>query len=210
MRVLVACEYSGIVRDAFIKRGHDAISCDLLPTESPGPHHQGDVRDILDDGFDLMIAHPPCNHLASSGAQYWPEKQADGRQQKAIEFVLGLFGCDIPRIAIENPVGLLSTVWRKPDQIIQPYQFGDPYRKKTCLWIKGLPLLKPTNIVEPSANWSSGSYRCGPRKDGTRYKSPLPCKHRNSKKRSLSFAGIADAMAEQWGGVVTKSKEVTN
>ncbi len=208
MKVLIACEFSGIVRDTFFARGHNAMSCDLLPTERPGTHCQGNVLDILNDGWDLMIAFPPCTHLSSSGAVYWTEKKADGRQQKAIDFVLRLYNSDIPKIAIENPVGILSRVWRQPDQIINPYNFGDPYRKKTCLWFKNLPLLqhnaeddlfyKKTHI-EPVASWHSGSTRGGKKKDGTRTPSKLPALHAGWKKRSLTFQGIADAMAEQWG-----------
>lgn len=199
MRVLVACEFSGTVRDAFRDRGHDAWSCDLLPTERPGQHIEGDVIEILGERWDLMIAHPPCTHLASSGARYWKEKKADGRQRAGIEFFLKLYNSGIEKVAIENPVGIMSTVWRKSDQIIQPYQFGDPYRKTTCLWLKSLPILKPTSVVKPKASWSSGSYRGGPNKDGIRKQSTLPVIHRDAKKRSLFFPGIAEAMAKQWG-----------
>ncbi len=147
MRVLVACEYSGRVRDAFLALGHDAMSCDLLPTESPGPHYQGDVFDIIGNGWDLMIAHPPCTHLAVSGARHFEAKRADGRQQAALDFVRALLNAPIPRIALENPVSIISSAIRKPDQIIQPWQFGHGETKATCLWLKGLPLLTPTNIV---------------------------------------------------------------
>lgn len=183
MRVLIACEYSGRVRDAFIARGHDAISCDLLPTDSPGPHYHGDVFDIIGDGFDLMIAHPPCTHLAVSGARHFAEKRADGRQQEAIDFFMTLARADIPRIAIENPVCIMSSVWRKPDQIIQPWQFGHGETKATCLWLKGLPLLTPTDVV-------SG-------RDDRIHKMP-PSADR-WKLRSTTYQGIADAMARQWG-----------
>ena len=197
-KILVACEYSGIVRDAFIRKGHDAMSCDLLPTESPGPHHQGDVFEIINRGWDLMIAHPPCTHLCSSGAVYWKQKKEDGRQELAAEFFRLMFSPLIEKICVENPSGIMSTIWRKPDQIINPYQFGDPYRKRTCLWLKGLPLLKPTNIINPIASWHSGSTRGGVKKDGTRTKSKLPALHSGWKKRSLTFPGIANAMATQW------------
>src|SRR5690606_34711943 len=150
MRVLVACEYSGVVRDAFRARGHDAMSCDLLPTDSPGPHYQGDVQDVLDGGWDLMIAHPPCTYLTSSGL-HW-NKRIPGREQlteESLEFVRLLLDADIPRIALENPIGRISTAIRKPDQIIQPHQFGHDASKATCLWLKNLPPLLPTSLVPP-------------------------------------------------------------
>lgn len=190
MKVLVACEYSGTVRDAFIARGHDAISCDLLPSDRPGPHYQGDVFDLIEDygnlgiHFDLMIAHPPCTHLAVSGARYFAEKRADGRQQEAIDFFMRLAQVEIPRIAIENPVCIMSSVWRKPDQIIQPWQFGHGETKATCLWLKNLPLLVPTNIVEG-------------RDDRIHKMPPSPDRW---KLRSKTYEGIAQAMALQWGG----------
>jgi len=183
VRVLIACEYSGTVRDAFIAKGHDAISCDLLPTDKPGPHYQGDVFEIINDGFDLMIAHPPCTHLAVSGARHFAAKRADGRQQEAIDFFIRLAMADIPKMAIENPVCIMSSIWRKPDQIIQPWQFGHGETKATCLWLKGLPLLQPTNIVEGRA-------------DRIHKMPPSPDRW---KLRSTTYQGIADAMAEQWG-----------
>jgi hypothetical protein len=176
------------------------MSCDLLPTEIPGPHYQGDVFDIINDRWDLMIAHPPCTHLASSGAVYWKEKQKDGRQLDAVNFVLQLYKSSISKIAIENPAGILSTVWRKPDQYIDPYFFGDPYLKRTGLWLKELPLLVPTKIVEPIASWHGGSRRGGIKKDGTRTPAKLPTMLKYGwKERSRTFQGIANAMAEQWG-----------
>jgi len=185
MKVLVACEFSGIVRDAFAARGHDAMSCDLLTTEKPGKHYQGDAFDIIGDGWDLMIAHPPCTHLAVSGARWFPEKRADGRQQEAINFFLKLADAPIQRVAIENPVGIMSTFWRKPDQIIQPWQFGHGETKATCLWLKNLPTLKPTNIMTGRDNrihkMAPGSERW--------------------KNRSRTFTGIAEAMAWQWGAL---------
>ena len=184
MKVLVACEFSGTVRDAFIARGHDAISCDLLPSDRPGPHYQGDVFDIIGNGYDLMIAHPPCTHLAVSGARHFPAKRADGRQQKAIDFFMRLAQADIPRIAVENPVCIMSTIWRKPDQIIQPWQFGHGETKATCLWLKGLPPLRHTQIVEGREN---RIHRMPPSAD-------------RWKERSRTFQGIAEAMADQWGG----------
>jgi site-specific DNA-cytosine methylase len=185
MKVLVACEFSGIVRDAFLARGHDAVSCDLIPSERPGPHIQGDVLDHLNEGWDLMIAHPPCTDLAKSGARWWPAKIADGRADSAVEFVRTLRNAPIPRIAIENPVGMLSKKLRKPTQIIEPYQFGDPWQKSTCLWLYNLPRLTPTKTVQPTGHWISTGTTKG--------------KHRDPKKRSLFFPGIAAAMADQWG-----------
>jgi hypothetical protein len=181
MRVLVACEYSGTVRDAFIARGHDAMSCDLLPTEKPGPHYQGGVLDILDDGWDLMIAHPPCTHLAVSGARWWKDKQDE--QALALWFVAQLMAAPIPRIAIENPVSKISTAIRKPDQIVQPWQFGHGETKATCLWLKGLPKLVPTQVVDG-------------REARIHKMSPGPDRW---KERSRTYQGIADAMAAQWG-----------
>jgi len=194
-RVLVACEFSGRVREAFRAKGFDAWSCDILPADDGSKFHiQDDVLKHLDEGWDLIIAHPPCTHLASSGAQYWTAKRADGRQQAAMEFFMAMYNAPAPLVAVENPVGYVSRAFRKPDQIFQPWQFGDPYNKKTCLWLKGLPPLESTNIVEPIANWSDGSYRSGSRK-----RSALPSLHRNEKKRSETFPGFASAMAEQWG-----------
>lgn len=181
MRVLVACEYSGVVREAFARRGHDAWSCDFLASEQEGNHYQGDVTDILGDGWDLMIAHPPCTHLAVSGARWFKDKQSE--QVEALDFVRLLLNAPITMIALENPVSIISSRIRKPDQIIQPWQFGHGETKKTCLWLKGLPLLTPTNIVEG--------------REGRVWKmSPGPDRW---KERSRTFSGIADAMAEQWG-----------
>ena len=183
MRVLIACEYSGIVRDAFLVKGHHAISCDLLPTESLGPHYQGDIRDVLYKEWDMVLAFPPCTHLAVSGARWFKEKQKDGRQQAGIDFFNLFTGLDCPKVAIENPIGIMSTHYRKPDQIIQPWQFGHGETKAICLWLKGLPRLKPTNIVEG-------------RKPRIWYMPPGP---ERAKKRSRFFPGIAKAMADQWG-----------
>jgi hypothetical protein len=181
MKVLVACEYSGTVRDAFLRAGHDAMSCDILPTDSAGPHYQGDVRDILGDGWDLMIAHPPCTHLAVSGARWFKDKVTE--QAEALDFVRLLMNAPIERIAIENPVSIISSKIRKPDQIIQPWQFGHGETKATCLWLKNLPKLTPTNIVEGRDN---RIHRMPPSPD-------------RWKLRSTTYAGIAQAMAEQWG-----------
>jgi hypothetical protein len=194
MRVLVACEYSGAVRDAFRAQGHEAMSCDLLPTDVPGPHHQGSVLDVLGDGWDMMIAFPPCTHLASSGARWFDAKRADGRQQQGIDFFMALANADIPKIAIENPVGIMSTQWRKPDQIIQPYHHGHEATKTTCLWLKGLPLLKPTNTVGKGERHVTKSGRSLPKWYN------LPPSEDRWKIRSTTFKGIADAMAKQWGG----------
>jgi hypothetical protein len=191
MRVLVACEYSGTVRDAFIKRGHDAISCDLLPTDVDGPHYQGDIFDIINDGFDLMIAHPPCTDLAVSGAAHFAKKRADGRQQKSIDFFMKLAESNIPKYAIENPVSIMSTVWRKPNQIIQPWMFGHLEQKATCLWTKDLPLLKASNDVKNEMMLLPINKR-----QRLHY---LPPSVDRWKIRSKTYQGIADAMAEQWG-----------
>ena len=183
MRVLVACEYSGRVRDAFIRCGHDAMSCDLLPTEVPGPHYQGCVEDVFGDGWDLMIAHPPCTHLAISGCRWLAEKYADGRVDAALNFVRLLMNAPIDRWCIENPVSLISSRIRKPDQIIQPWEFGHGETKATCLWLHNLPRLKPTNCVEG-------------REERVHRMPPSPDRWRE---RSRTFTGIAQAMADQWG-----------
>lgn len=197
MRVLIACEYSGAVRDAFRARGHDAMSCDLLPTDAPGPHYQGDVAQVLQDGWDLMIAHPPCTYLSVSG-MHWTRRGLRDPQltENALEFVRLLMDAPIPRIAIENPVSVISTRIGKPDQIINPYQFGHDASKKTCLWLKGLPPLKPTQIIEPRI--VNGRKRWGNQTDsGQNRLSPSPDRW---KLRSATFPGIAAAMADQWGG----------
>lgn len=248
MRVLVACEYSGTVRDAFLALGHDAMSCDLLPTDSPGPHYQGDVRDVLEgwapvtyradcdpdgngwcnirdidpaecpcvgptqDGveylerngilfgrpmdaphWDLMIAHPPCTHLAVSGAKWFDKKKS--QQDEALEFVRLLLSAPVPRIALENPVSIISSRIRKPDQIIQPYEHGHEATKTTCLWLKGLPLLAPTNIVGKGARHVTKSGKSLPEWYN------LPPSEDRWKLRSATFPGIAKAMAEQWGNL---------
>jgi len=183
--VLVACESSGIVRDAFIRSGHDAMSCDLLPTDSPGPHYQGDVFDVIDYPWELMIGHPPCTHLSVSGSRHFAEKKLDGRQQAAVSFFMRLIrqSAHIPMVAIENPVCIMSSLYLKPDQIIHPWQYGHGETKATCLWLKGLPLLQPTNIVEGR---EARIHRMPPSPD-------------RWKERSKTFQGIADAMASQWG-----------
>jgi hypothetical protein len=197
MKILIACEFSGVVRDAFLKAGHDAMSCDLLPTESNGPHYQGDVCDILDQGWDLMIAHPPCTYLCSSGLFRNignPERTALTAQ--SLDFVQLLLNANIPMIALENPIGRIGTAIRKADQIVQPYHFGHDASKATCLWLKGLPLLKPTAYVEPRV--LDGKKRWGNQTDSGQNKL-APSKDR-WKQRSVTYQGIADAMAKQWGG----------
>lgn len=191
MKVLIACEYSGTVRDAFIKQGHDAISCDLLPSDADGPHYQGDIFDIINDGFDLMIAHPPCTDLAVSGAAHFAKKRADGSQQKSIDFFMQLTKSNIPMWAIENPICIMSTIWRKPDQIIQPWMFGHLEQKSTCLWTKGLPLLKESNNVKNEMMLLPINKR-----QRLHY---LPPSVDRWKIRSKTYQGIADAMAMQWG-----------
>ena len=194
MKVLVACEFSGIVRDAFKAKGHYAMSCDLLPTEREGLHYQGDVLDILNDGWDLMIAHPPCTHLAVSGARYFYRKQKE--QAEALDFVRLLMGAPIERICIENPVSVISSRIRKPDQIIQPWQFGESFSKKTCLWLKNLPLLVGTKLVDKGETITYASGRTMPKWYADAFS--LPPKER-ALLRSRTFQGIADAMANQWG-----------
>jgi site-specific DNA-cytosine methylase len=196
MRVLVACEFSGIVREAFRAKGHDAWSCDLLPTEIPGQHVQGDVLDILNDGWDLIIAHPPCTHLAVSGAAWFKQKREDGRQQEGIDFFMKFVDIKCPKVAIENPVGIMSRIYRKPDQIIQPYEYGEPFSKKTCLWLKGLPKLTPTNVVEKGEQIKYKSGKSMPKWYADAFK--LPPQER-AKIRSKTFQGIAEAMANTWG-----------
>jgi hypothetical protein len=180
MKVLVACEFSGTVRDAFAKRGHYAMSCDLLPTEMDGMHYEGDVRGLLDKEWDLMLAFPACTHLAVSGARWFKDKQVE--QAEALDFVRLLMDAPIPKIAIENPVSVISSHIRKPDQIIQPWMFGHGETKATCLWLKSLPKLVPTNVVEG-------------REARVHRMPPGPNRWRE---RSRTFQGIADAMAEQW------------
>lgn len=210
MKILIACEFSGTVRDAFIRRGHDAMSCDILPTESPGPHHQGDVMDILNDGWDMMIAHPPCTYLAVSGSGwlYHPKdkhlptkerrphpKHLNRKQQQndGADFFMSLYNAPIEKIAVENPVCVMSTRFRKPDQIIHPYMFGHEASKATCLWLKGLTKLEPTKIVGKGEFKTSKSG-----KRGAAWNWWLPPGPDRWKIRSKTFQGIADAMAGQW------------
>lgn len=193
MRVLVACEYSGRVRDALAAKGHDAWSCDLLETERPGKHYRGDVRDMLiGRDWDLMICHPPCTHLAVSGARHFARKVASGEQQEALEFVRMLLDAPVPKICLENPVSIISTRIRKPSQVVQPWMFGHGETKATCLWLKGLPKLTPTNIVEGR---EARVHR-------------MPPGPNRWKDRSRTYEGIALAMAEQWGEDLTHNVEV--
>jgi len=183
LRVLIACEFSGIVREAFRALGHDAYSCDLLPSEKPGLHFQGNIFDVNLSEYDLMIAHPPCTHLAVSGARWFKDKKKE--QKEALEFVEKLLNAPVKKIALENPISIISSHIRKPDQIIQPWMFGHGETKATCLWLKGLPKLVPTKIVKG-------------RESRVHYESPGPDRWRN---RSRTLQGIADAMASQWSGV---------
>ena len=188
MRVLVACEFSGIVRSAFLARGHDAWSCDLLPAEDGGPHILGDCRDYLDQGWDMLVAHPPCTHLAVSGARWFHLKRRE--QAEALDFVRFLLGAPVARIALENPISIISSRVRRPDQIIQPWMFGHGETKATCLWLKNLPPLRSTKVVEG-------------REARVHREPPGPDRWKN---RSRTFAGIAAAMADQWGALVALSE----
>ena len=183
MKILIACEFSGIVRDAFLKKGCDVLSCDFLPTEKFGPHYKGNVMDIIRDNWDMMIAHPPCTHLAVSGARWFKDKQNE--QKEAIKFFMMLINAPIKHICVENPISIMSTRYRKPDQIIQPWMFGHGETKATCLWLKGLPKLEPTDVVEGREN---RIHKMPPSPD-------------RGKLRSATYPGIARAMAEQWGDV---------
>lgn len=185
MDVLIGCEYSGSVRDAFIAMGHNAMSCDLLDTDVPGPHYKGSVFDVIDYPWDLAIFHPPCTHLSVSGARHFEEKRMDGRQQAAVSFFMSLVrrSAHIPKTAFEQPISIMSTMWRKPDQIIQPWMFGHGETKATCFWLKGLLPLEATNIVEGR---EARIHNMPPSED-------------RWKLRSATFQGVAKAMAEQWG-----------
>ena len=192
MRVLVACEFSGVVRDAFIARGHDAVSCDLLPSDNPGPHHQGDIMEVINDGWDLMIAHPPCTWLCAAMRTNAARKDRPAvstaylrERERGFNFAMSLFNAPIPRVCVENPIGYINSAFRKPDQIARPYMFGHDYAKDVCLWLKNLPPLISTLWVNPP-------YR----------KLDFWSKARNPNGRSLksiTFQGLANAMADQWG-----------
>lgn len=188
LKVLVACEYSGKVRDAFLRLGHEAMSCDILPTDAPGPHYQGDLFDVIDYPWDIAIFHPPCTDLAVSWARHFSSKWMDGRQAASVSFFMRIqrASTHIPKTATENPVCIMSSLWRKPDQVIQPWMFGHGETKATCLWLKGLAPLKPTNVVDG--------------RDNRIHKMP-PSADR-WKLRSETYSGIAEAMAMQWGGDV--------
>ena len=197
MRVLIACEYSGTVRDAFRALGHDAVSCDLLPTDREGPHYQGNVQDILGNGWDMMIAHPPCTYLASMGI-WWNHKRPERwpLTHAARDFVAMLWAAPIPKIVIENPIGFLSNNWQKPTQIVHPWQFGDEASKPTCLWLKNLPKLQPTKIVGKGEFYTKAN---GARMAVWSHKQSGTNKAKRAKIASTTFKGIADAMAAQWG-----------
>lgn len=195
----MACEFTGAVRDAFIARGAYAMSCDLMESENPGPHYRGDVRDVMNDNWDLLIAHPPCHDICSSGARWFSQKKR--QQRESLEFVRYLFRCGVKRICIENPVGLIGSMIRPASQYIHPWMFGDPFEKRTGLWLVNLPKLKPTNIVEPPLRMiiKGGKsmpawYAMSPKID-------------RRKERSRTFPGIANAMAEQWLDYIQKHKE---
>jgi len=199
-RILIACEESQAVTKKMRAMGHEAFSCDLMPCSGGHPewHLQKDVTQIITEEWDMIIAFPPCTHLASSGARWFKQKKLDGRQQQGIDFFMLFANAECDRIAIENPVGVMSTKYRKPDQIIQPWMFGDPYQKTTCLWLKGLPQLTPTNIVE------KGEFKTWVDKNGIQKKQSLWTYSLagNGHRRSKTFFGIAEAMASQWGGVL--------
>lgn len=198
MRILIACEYSGTVRDAFAAKGHYALSCDLLPTDAPGQHYEGDVFDIINDGWDMMVAHPPCTYLSVSG-MHWTARGLRDPQltEDALDFVRRLMAAPIPRIAVENPISVISSRIRKPDQIINPWQFGHDASKRTCLWLKELPLLTPTKIVEPRI--VNGKKRWANQTDSGQNR--LPPSEDRWKIRSETYDGIAQAMADQWGAL---------
>lgn len=197
MKVLIGCEFSGIVREAFKEKGHDAWSCDLEPTEIPGSHIQDDILNHLDEGWDMAIFHPPCTNIACSGARWFKQKKEDGRQQAGIDFFMKLANCNIPKIAIENPIGVMSSIFRTPDQIIQPWMFGEPFQKSTCLWLKNLPLLVPTNIVDKGEFITYSSGKKMPKWYADAWKLS---KIERAKLRNRTFKGIAiEGFANQWG-----------
>jgi hypothetical protein len=198
MKILIACEESQAVCKAFREKGHKAFSCDIEPCSGGLPefHLQCDVNTVLNEDWDMIIAFPPCTHLASSGAAHFAQKRADGRQQQGIDFFMLFANHPCPKICIENPVGIMSNVYRKPDQIIEPYMFGFPATKKTCLWLKGLPKLVPTNIVQPDP---PVVFKSGKRMDAWFYKTSNVKRSERGKVRSKTFLGVAEAMANQWG-----------
>lgn len=204
MRILIACEFSGTVRDAFIKAGHNAVSCDIEPCDKPGPHIQDDVLNVIKfpNTWDMMIAHPPCTYLTVTGNKWFkpeykdrfPTRQQD--REDAIKFFMALMNANIPKIAVENPIGIMSTTFRKPDQIIQPWQYGHEASKSTCLWLKGLPKLVPTNIVDKG---EFVTYKSGKRMTKWYADAASLSPKERAKVRNTTFQGIADAMADQWG-----------
>lgn len=202
MKVLIACEESQVVTQRFRDMGIEAYSCDIEPCSGGKPewHLQEDVVPLLRKDWDMIIAFPPCTHLAVSGAAWFEKKRQDGRQQQGIDFFMHFAECECPRVVIENPVGIMSTLWRKPDQIIQPYEYGEPYSKKTCLWLKGVPKLIPTCIVDSGERIVYASGRTMPKWYADAYKLPP---HERAKLRSKTFVGIAEAMACQWGKFIT-------
>ena len=208
MRILVACEYSGTVRDAFAAKGHDAWSCDILPTDVPGNHYQGDVKDILHEGWDMVISHPPCTYLTVSGNRWYKDQYKDKfptRQQdreNAIDFFMMFANANIEKIAIENPIGIMSSKYRKPNQVIQPWMFGHKQNKATCLWLKNLPNLVPTNIVGPMPKNATGDEK--KKWNAIHLLTPSPDRW---KLRSKTFDGIAAAMADQWG-IIYSNKDL--
>ena len=203
LKILIACEFSGTVREAFAKRGHDVCSCDIEPTDIPGQHYQGDVMDIINNGWDMLIAFPPCTHLAVSGAKHFEQKRKDGRQQQGIDFFMQMINAPISMISVENPIGIMSSIYQKPTQIIQPWQFGHEAQKTTCLWLKNLPPLQHTNIV------GKGDFYITPtgKKMPAWMSDPVGSDGKKlaygsveiKKIRNKTFQGIADAMAKQWG-----------
>lgn len=204
MKVLVACEYSGVVTSAFRAKGHEAYSVDLLSTDgNPNHHFVDDVRNYLSESWDLVIGFPPCTDLSAIGARYWPEKQANGSQERSIRLFLDIYNANSPKVAVENPIGWMNTNWRKPDQIINPFEFGEPWKKRTCLWLKGLPLLVPTSIVDPIGSWvDGGTYTKrlrGDREGSKKAVGSSVSMAARTRSRNKTFVGIANAMADQWG-----------
>lgn len=207
LKILIACEFSGTVRDAFTALGHDATSCDILPSETPGKHYQGDVMDIINNGWDLMVAFPPCTHLAVSGAAWFEQKIRDGRQQEGIDFFMSMINAPIDRIAVENPIGIMSSKYKKPDQVINPFYFGDNVRKPTCLWLKNLPklfwadsntLFDTKTSTEPELI-EMQSRKTGRNRTYSKWEYEASCNQKERANiRSKTFSGIAAAMASQW------------
>ena len=204
MKVLIACEYSGVVTQAFRDKGHEAYSVDLLDTDGDPLWHSVDrVEPYLSRRWDLVLGFPPCNDLSAIGARYWPEKQRDGRQQRSVDLFMAIYNANSDKVAVENPIGWMNTHFRKPDQIINPFQFGDPWKKKTSLWLRGLPLLAPTNVVEPVGSWVDGgtyTHRLRGQREGSKMAVGSSVSMANrTRSRNRTFQGIADAMADQWG-----------